>query len=163
MLLKSVVTATVITVVGSTTLATPTVAAFSLNGYSPRPQQVLLQPDQRFESPGWELRTLSNVAGLHSSTDGVAATTLAQHLKSIGAKMYGAFWCGFCKRQKQLFGNAVQQINYIECDSRGKNSQTRLCQQANITSFPTWEINGKLYPGLRTLPQLAALSGYKGL
>lgn len=30
------------------------------------------------------------------------AVSLAKHLNSIGAKMYGAFWCSHCLEQKQV-------------------------------------------------------------
>ena len=30
------------------------------------------------------------------------ALSLAKHLRSIGAKMYGAFWCSHCNEQKQV-------------------------------------------------------------
>ena len=30
------------------------------------------------------------------------AISLARHLHSIGAKMYGAFWCSHCNEQKQV-------------------------------------------------------------
>ena len=69
---------------------------------------------------------------------------LAAHLKQVGAKMYGAFWCSHCHDQKQLFGKeAFSQINYIECDPKGENPQPDLCKAANIKGFPSWEINGK--------------------
>ncbi len=62
-----------------------------------------------------------------------------------------------------MFGQqAFSKINYIECDPQGKNAQTDLCQKANIESFPTWEINGRLYKGLKPLDELADLSIYKG-
>jgi len=92
-----------------------------------------------------------------------AEMALAQHLSNKGAKMYGAYWCPYCTKQKQLFGEqALSKINYIECDARGKNPQVNLCRRANITGFPTWEINGKMYPGMRSLNDLATLSGYAG-
>lgn len=92
-----------------------------------------------------------------------AEMALAQHLSNKGAKMYGAYWCGYCKKQKELFGEqALSKINYIECDARGKNPQVNLCRNAKITGFPTWEINGKMYPGMRSLNDLATLSGYSG-
>lgn len=92
-----------------------------------------------------------------------AEMALAQHLRKTGAKMYGAFWCPYCEKQKQLFGEqALSKINYIECDARGKNPQVNLCRSANISGFPTWEINGKMYPGMRSLNDLATLSGYAG-
>ena len=30
------------------------------------------------------------------------ALSLARHLRSVGAKMYGAFWCSHCVEQKQV-------------------------------------------------------------
>ncbi|MDR5640066.1 MULTISPECIES: hypothetical protein [unclassified Thermosynechococcus] len=87
---------------------------------------------------------------------------LANHLKKINAKMYGAYWCPACMKQKELFGSAFKSINYIECDARGTNGQPELCKQANIRAYPTWEINGKRYEGVYPLEGLAQLSGYQG-
>ena len=88
---------------------------------------------------------------------------LASHLKKIGAKFYGTYWCPYCTKQKDLFGTqAFRQINYIECDEKGKNARPDLCIKANISGFPTWEIKGKLYSGLQSLQALADLSGYQG-
>lgn len=119
--------------------------------------------------------TLAVYAPIHSpraeSGGGYAITTtsspanvaLAQHLSDTGAKMYGAFWCGHCLDQKQLFGQeAVKELTYIECDPNGKNPQPNLCQAANIEGYPTWEINGQLYSGLLSLQELADLSNYTG-
>lgn len=99
-----------------------------------------------------------------TTTSGAAELALAAHLKQVGAKMYGAFWCPHCHDQKQLFGReASSQINYIECDPKGKNPQPDLCEAANVQSYPTWEINGKLVSGTQSLEELAELSGYQGL
>lgn len=99
-----------------------------------------------------------------TTTSGAAEIALATHLKQVGAKMYGAFWCPHCHDQKQLFGReASSQINYIECDPKGKNPQPDLCEAANVQSYPTWEINGKLVSGTQSLEELAELSGYQGL
>jgi uncharacterized membrane protein len=98
-----------------------------------------------------------------STTSGAAELDLAEHLKQIGAKMYGAFTCPHCQNQKQLFGkDAAAQLNYIECHPQGENSQPDLCMKANIQGFPTWEIKGKSYQGEKTLAELADLSGYQG-
>ncbi|MGC9505155.1 vitamin K epoxide reductase family protein [Baaleninema sp.] len=95
-----------------------------------------------------------------SAEDNIA---LAQHLDETGAKMYGAFWCSHCLEQKQFFGKqAADEMPYIECDANGTNPQPEVCQAAGIQSYPTWEINGQLYPGTRTLNELAELSGYTG-
>lgn len=92
----------------------------------------------------------------------ISAEGLAAHLKKINAKMYGAYWCPACRKQKQLFGNAFEAINYIECDARGTNPKPELCKQAKVRVYPTWEINGKQYEGVLSLNTLAQLSGYQG-
>lgn len=77
--------------------------------------------------------------------------------------MYGAYWCSHCYEQKQLFGKeAVKEVNYLECALDGKNSQTALCQKANIKGFPTWEIKGQQYSGTQSLERLTELTGYQG-
>lgn len=91
-----------------------------------------------------------------------AVTALATHLSEIDAKMFGAYWCPYCQKQKEMFGAAVSQIDYVECDPEGENSRTQLCRDADIQGFPAWEINGQLYTGLRSLNELADLSGYEG-
>jgi len=102
---------------------------------------------------GWEITT----------TSGEAEMALAKHLTETGAKKYGAFWCPHCYDQKQLFGKeAFAEVNYLECDSKGKNPQREACMAAGIQSFPTWEIDGKFYPGTKTLAELAELSSYQG-
>lgn len=106
---------------------------------------------------------LSAASGQTSSSAVASKVALASHLKQIGAKFYGTYWCPYCNKQKEMFGQeAFRPINYIECDPKGKNPQPDLCQQANINGFPTWEIKGQYYPGMLTLQELANLSGYKG-
>ncbi|MFN6540840.1 MAG: vitamin K epoxide reductase family protein [Nostoc sp. EkiNYC01] len=96
-----------------------------------------------------------------TTTSGAAEIALAQHLKQAGVKMYGAYWCPHCHAQKQLFGQeAFGQIDYIECDPKGKNPQTDRCQAAKVKGYPTWEINGQSYSGTQSLEKLAELSGY---
>jgi len=102
---------------------------------------------------GWEINT----------TSGAAEIALAKHLTATGAKKYGAFWCPHCYEQKQLFGSeAFAEINYFECDPQGENPQREACLAAGIQSFPTWEIEGKFYPGTKTAEELAKLSNYQG-
>ncbi|MFM7192766.1 MAG: hypothetical protein ACKOX2_18435, partial [Microcystaceae cyanobacterium] len=92
-----------------------------------------------------------------------AELELAEFLTRKGVKMYSAFWCPHCYEQKQLFGKeAFQKIASIECDPNGKNPKTQACIDAKIQSFPTWEIGGKLDPGVKLLDQLAEKVGYTG-
>lgn len=77
--------------------------------------------------------------------------------------MYGTYWCPYCTRQKQMFGlQGFNLIRYIECDPRGQNAKPNLCRQANVRGYPTWEINGQQYRGMRSLSDLANISGYRG-
>ena len=102
---------------------------------------------------GWNITT----------TSGEAEIALAKHLTATGAKKYGAYWCPHCYDQKQLFGKkAFAEVNYLECDPKGENPQREACLAAGIQSFPTWEIDGKFYPGTKTLAELAELSKYEG-
>lgn len=108
-------------------------------------------------SPAMPVQSQQLQAQANSNT-----ANLVKHLNKIGAKMYGAYWCKFCKQQKEILGAAAKQVNYIECDPTGQNPKPELCRKAQIKGYPTWEINGKLYPGMLTLQQLAQLSGYQG-
>jgi glutaredoxin len=98
----------------------------------------------------------------HFTKSNPAQIALIDHLNKVGAKLYGTYWCPYCMRQKELFGEAVSKLQIVECDPKGKNAQPAACTNANVSSYPTWEINGQQYPGLRSLEELAALSGYKG-
>lgn len=98
-----------------------------------------------------------------TTTSGESEKQLAKHLKKMGAKYYGVWWCPHCYAQKQLFGKeAWRSINAIECDPRGVNPKTQLCRAAKIEGFPTWEIKGKLYVGTQSLERLANITEYKG-
>lgn len=98
-----------------------------------------------------------------TSTSGQAEIALAKHLTSIGAKMYGAYWCPHCHDQKQLFGQqAWREVTYVECASDGQNAQPDVCAAQGIEGYPTWEVNGKKLSGTQTLQQLAEASGYQG-
>ena len=88
---------------------------------------------------------------------------LAKHLNSTGAIMYSAYWCPHCHDQKELFGKeAVSELVIIECAIDGKNNKNELCQKKGITGYPSWEINGTIDSGVKTLEELAELSGYTG-
>ncbi|KAG6773795.1 hypothetical protein POTOM_021112 [Populus tomentosa] len=93
------------------------------------------------------------------------AISLARHLQSIGAKMYGAFWCSHCQEQKQIFGKeAAELLNYVECFPNGFRKGTKMikaCADAKLEGFPTWVINGQVLSGDQELSELAKVSGFK--
>ena len=86
---------------------------------------------------------------------------LAKYLTKNGAHMYGSYTCPHCQMQKLMFGTAFHDIDYIECNPEAEQSKSELCIQKGIEAYPTWEINGKLYEGAKSLNELARLSGFK--
>ncbi|KAL8151697.1 hypothetical protein V2J09_021505 [Rumex salicifolius] len=93
------------------------------------------------------------------------AISLARHLHSIGAKMYGAFWCSHCLEQKEMFGReAAKLLDYVECFPAGYRKGVKIekaCSDARIEGFPTWVINGKVLSGDQELEELAQVSGFQ--
>ena len=89
------------------------------------------------------------------------AAALAKHLSAKGARMYGAYWCSHCFDQKSAFGSkAVEDIDYVECAADGVDSQRAKCDRRGVKGYPTWDIGGELYPGEKSLDELAELSGF---
>ena len=87
---------------------------------------------------------------------------LAEHLTKEGAVMYNAYWCPHCHDQKEMFGKeASEKLNLVECASDGFNNKRDLCEAKGITGFPSWEINGSIDSGVKSLKELAELSNYK--
>ena len=64
--------------------------------------------------------------------------TFAQCLKASGITFYGAFWCPHCQAQKKEFGSSEKYLPYVECSTPDGQSQTQVCKDKNITSYPTW-------------------------
>ena len=92
-----------------------------------------------------------------------ATLALAEHLTASGARMYSAYWCPHCHEQKEMFGKeAAARLTVIECAPDGRNSQSALCESKKIQGYPTWEINGQIDSGVKSLPELALRSGFKG-
>ena len=76
-------------------------------------------------------------------------------MNSLDARMFGAFWCSHCYEQKQALGlEAMRSIPYVECDREGYNGRRDLCKEKEVPGYPTWEINGELFPGERSLGEL---------
>jgi len=65
--------------------------------------------------------------------------------------LYTTSTCPYCKQQKQLFGEELYNINYIDCDINNSDCQ-------NISVVPTWKINEKYYQGVQDIKTLAELT-----
>lgn len=82
------------------------------------------------------------------------SSRFAQCLTDSGAVMYGTDWCKYCQQQKELFGQSFSQVNYKNCDL-----DRAACDQAGVTGYPTWVINGQSYVGVQSLEKLASVTG----
>mgnify|MGYP001559183456 CR=1 FL=1 len=80
----------------------------------------------------------------------------AQCLTEKGAVFYGAFWCPHCQAQKKMFGPSAKLLPYVECSALDGKTQTPICIEKNITSYPTWEFaDGSRLSGEVSLETLA--------
>lgn len=81
--------------------------------------------------------------------------TFATCLADAGATFYGAFWCPHCQDQKELL-NDSDTVPYVECSTPDGESQTQVCIDAGITSYPTWRFaDGSELTGVQQLSVLA--------
>ncbi|KAL1530758.1 hypothetical protein AB1Y20_001657 [Prymnesium parvum] len=90
--------------------------------------------------------------GSHSSEE---ALSIARRMKAKGGRMFGAFWCSHCINQKEIMGReAMAIVPYVECDAEGSNSQKDICVEAGVKGYPTWQLDGQLFPGEKGLDEL---------
>ena len=65
----------------------------------------------------------------------------AKTLVADGAKFFGAFWCPHCQAEEKNFQMSRQDLEsiglYHEC-SNADRSQTKICVDNKIESYPTW-------------------------
>jgi glutaredoxin len=85
--------------------------------------------------------------------------SFAQCLTESGFVFYGSKYCPHCQTQKDLFKEAIEEINYVECVNED-DQWTEQCQADQIQSVPTWVISeGERVVGYQTLSKLSQLSG----
>lgn len=80
-----------------------------------------------------------------------AKVQLAQCLVEKGAVMYGAYWCGYCTKEKEEFGGEAwktMQKNYVECTDLSNEAKCAEIAVEGRYLFPTWKFkNGTLMQG----------------
>ena len=84
---------------------------------------------------------LAEMSGCTAPAEGAAVEELnifAQCLTDEGMTFYGAYWCPHCQDQKEMFGDAMQYVNYVECDPGGENADPEACVAAGVEYYPTW-------------------------
>ena len=96
-----------------------------------------------------------------STQDDAYKVALAKELTAKGMVMYGAYWCPHCNEQKELFGDAVKYIDYVECDAKGANANPDECVAKGVSGYPTWIYQDQKHEGKQSLDQLAKIVGFK--
>ena len=83
---------------------------------------------------------------------------LRQQLVENGASLYGVSSCASTQKQLADLGTTdhfTQGLDYVDCEKA-----VYLCRHMNVTVYPTWQINGQLYPEYYSLEKLSEkLSG----
>lgn len=82
--------------------------------------------------------------------------SLADCIAKSGAKFYGTKTCGYCKKQKEMFGDDVAKLPYVECAKVGGGVED-VCRDNKIAGYPTWIFaDGSRQQGAISLDVLAA-------
>lgn len=89
-----------------------------------------------------------------SSAQAKSMESFSQCLRDKGAVIYGNNWCQYTQKQMHMFGEQFSRLKYVVCDEN-----KALCDEKKITTTPTWEIDGRMYPQVQTLEALSQLSG----
>ncbi len=109
-----------------------------------------------------QLTTGPGTPPLVQSSSTPSQVAFAKYLTESGVVQYSAYWCPHCHEQKEMFGKeAASKLRIVECASDGMNNERELCESKGIEGYPTWEINGRLYSGIKQLKELAELTGYQ--
>lgn len=74
----------------------------------------------------------------------------AKCLTEKGAVMYGASFCKYTAGQKAMFGNSMRFINYKD-----------FSENSDVSTTPTWFVNGQKYEKAQSFDRLAAITGCK--
>lgn len=84
-------------------------------------------------------------------------------LEKNDVKMYGNYASRESLMQMSLFLESLGLFEksdvYVECNEYGPKSKTDKCIKEDITSYPTWTVNGKKYNGIQGLNKLSELTG----
>lgn len=87
---------------------------------------------------------------------------LASLLSEQNVILYGTYWCPHTSRQKELIGReAFQNINYVECASKGYKGNPLLCIKQKVDGYPAWYFpkTGEMISGERPLSVIAKAAG----
>lgn len=90
-----------------------------------------------------------------SSSIPVGVDDFAKCLTENGAEVYGSKDCPHCQTQKEMFGESVKFVNYIECTLNYQK-----CAEEEIKYLPTWKFaDGAVTTGVKSFDYLADKTG----
>jgi hypothetical protein len=86
---------------------------------------------------------------------------LAACIADSGARFYGAYWCPYCIKQSQYFGEHAERLPYVECyDGPKADGKNKVCEEAEIRGLPTWTFaDGSRTIGALRPEELATVTG----
>ncbi|UBF29885.1 hypothetical protein K9N68_37375 (plasmid) [Kovacikia minuta CCNUW1] len=120
-------------------------------GRTAKTRQITNIPKESISSSPTTGKGAENSTGIQGDTPEMK---LALRLKEINAVMYSSEKCVYCKKQAQLFGEkAFALISVVNC-----TDEPRKCGEKRISTTPSWEINGKIYPSLRPLDEISEIA-----
>ena len=90
-------------------------------------------------------------------------TDLVKCMADKDVKFYGAFWCPHCQEQERSLDMSRAELEtaglYIECSTPDGNSQTQVCIDKKVASYPSWDFgDGVLITGELKVEELAEKS-----
>ncbi|TWT79129.1 putative peptidyl-prolyl cis-trans isomerase [Planctomycetes bacterium CA13] len=105
--------------------------------------------------------SLMSVTTTAQTAEGEAAPDLVQFAKDLtqsGTIFYGAYWCGPCSQQKELFEDGADDLPFVDVTNSDRTPSS-LAIDEGVTSYPTWEFpDGSRLEGVQTLATLSARS-----
>lgn len=99
------------------------------------------------------------VAGVKTEKSGDYVERLARFMAENGMVLYGSYQSTDTKKQKDLFGDSAKYLDYVECDASGPNANPDECISQKIDIYPTWLYQGKQYVGIKSLGEIAEITG----
>jgi hypothetical protein len=128
----------------------------------PAPVQVKDVNIQTKEISPEELGGKIDIKNLKKESNTISTTTssldnFAKCLSEKGVELYVLKTCPHCAHQKEMFGESLKYLKYIEC-----SENYDLCTQKRIEAVPTWILpNGERLVGVQSLEVLSQKTGCK--
>lgn len=89
------------------------------------------------------------------SSEGPDKVLLAECLSEKGFSLAGTSWCPHCADQRDMFGDAIDSLDYHDCEE-----EPDWCREKGITAYPSWITPyGSVSAGVKSLSFLEELSG----